>query len=62
MATIAKYIFNSTSEAEQCMEQLWRQLAGGFSRGGDEVYIESSCSDLQLASKICQACGGKLGG
>lgn len=62
MTTIARYIFNSTSEAEKAMEQLWRRLSGGFSRGGNEVYIESSCGDPQLASKICQACGGKLGG
>lgn len=62
MGMIARYIFNSSSDAEHAMEQLWRQLSGGFSRGGNEVYIEGDCSNPQLASKICQACGGRLGG
>lgn len=62
MATLARYIFNSSSEAEYAMEQLWRQLSGGFSRGGNEIYIDGDCSNPQLALKICQACGGKIGG
>lgn len=62
METVARFIFGSSTEAENCMEQLWRQMSGGFSRGGNEICIEGSCSDLQLASRICQACGGRLGG
>ncbi|PIT99099.1 MAG: hypothetical protein COT74_11660 [Bdellovibrionales bacterium CG10_big_fil_rev_8_21_14_0_10_45_34] len=62
MGTVARYIFSSSTDAEQCMEQLWRRMSGGFSRGGNEIYIEVSCSDLQLASQICRACGGRLGG
>ncbi|MBK9322971.1 MAG: hypothetical protein IPM97_08530 [Bdellovibrionaceae bacterium] len=62
MGTVARYIFSSSTDAEHCMEQLWRRMSGGFSRGGNEIYIEVSCSDLQLASQICRACGGRLGG
>lgn len=59
MATVAVYVFDSIDEAQHAMDKIYNNIgSGGCFRNGNEVHIESSCSDPSQASKICRACGG----
>lgn len=60
MSTIAIFIFDTPNDAHEALTQLHLNIAyGGFSKVGDEIRIESNCSDPSLACKICRAMGGE---
>lgn len=59
MNSVATYRFPTYSVAEACIEKLWQNFSIGFYRNGDKIILEKTCTDLDLASKICQAHGGQ---
>lgn len=59
MTTLAVYVFESHAQAQDALERLYSSISsGGFSKVGDEIRLESSCQDLDLASRILRSCGG----
>lgn len=59
MTIIAIYVFRDPQSADNALEQLWRNLSGGFERSaGSAVWISTDCLNPRLAGQICESLGG----
>ncbi len=58
MQIIAIYVFRDGEAADHAIEQLWRNLNGGFEKSAGEIWINSSISNPHLAGQICASLGG----
>lgn len=59
MNIIAIYVFRNSRSADHALENLWRNLSGGFERSaGGEIWISVNCANPRLAGQICESLGG----
>lgn len=60
MSTIAIFVFASPDTAQLACERLYSIFSsGGFSKVGNDVHIEISCPEPEIAFRVCRSYGGQ---